>query len=254
MDSKPIGSKLKEARINANITVKEISDILTMRGFKASPSTIYSWENDNSQPTPDAFLCMCKHYGISNPITFFEYNTKNTFTDTAALAAQPPHYANLDAPYRTAVDAVSDAMYKAQEQAKNQATATSMPDNVIDISTRRVALYEIRPSAGHGNLLDESPYTIVEIGPDAPIETSYCLTVSGDSMEPKLHDGELLYVRQQDYVEDGEIGIFVYDENVYVKRLEHRSGHTYLISLNSAYDPIKVNEYFEFCCLGKVLN
>ncbi len=72
--SKNIGKILKECRIAANITVKEISELLTQRGFKASESTVYSWENDNSQPTPGALLTMCTAYGIEDVLSTFGYN------------------------------------------------------------------------------------------------------------------------------------------------------------------------------------
>ena len=58
-----IGSTLKKYRNEAKISVKQISDILISKGFKASEKTIYSWESGNSQPTPDALLIMCDSYG-----------------------------------------------------------------------------------------------------------------------------------------------------------------------------------------------
>lgn len=73
MESKKMGAALKCARVAAGISVKEISDLLTLLGFKASPNTIYSWENDNSQPTPDALLYMCQKYGIADPLKYFGY-------------------------------------------------------------------------------------------------------------------------------------------------------------------------------------
>ena len=42
-----IGETLKKCRLEANISVKEISDLLISKGFKASEKTVYSWE----QPT-----------------------------------------------------------------------------------------------------------------------------------------------------------------------------------------------------------
>ena len=72
--NKGIGKILKESRISSNISVKEISDLLVHKGYKASESTIYSWENENSQPTPGAFLVMCEAYGIKNILTTFGYN------------------------------------------------------------------------------------------------------------------------------------------------------------------------------------
>ena len=50
MASENIGKLLREARINANISVEKISEELISLGFKAGKNTIYSWENGNSQP------------------------------------------------------------------------------------------------------------------------------------------------------------------------------------------------------------
>ncbi len=75
--NKNIGKILKESRISSGISVKEISDILVSKGYKASESTIYSWENENSQPTPGAFLVMCGTYGIKNVFNTFGYNGYN---------------------------------------------------------------------------------------------------------------------------------------------------------------------------------
>ncbi len=74
------GKKLKQARISAKVSVKEISKLLIEKGQKATPNTIYSWENGNSQPTPDALLTMCEKYNISDPLVYFGYtNTDSAF-------------------------------------------------------------------------------------------------------------------------------------------------------------------------------
>ena len=56
-----IGETLKKCRIEAGKSVKEISDLLISKGFKASEKTIYSWEKNNSQPTPELCLLCAKH-------------------------------------------------------------------------------------------------------------------------------------------------------------------------------------------------
>lgn len=68
-----IGENLKKCRVDAKKSVKEISDLLKSKGFKASEKTIYSWESGNSQPSPDAFLIMCKAYNISDILKTFGY-------------------------------------------------------------------------------------------------------------------------------------------------------------------------------------
>lgn len=72
-----MGEILKNKRIESAYSVKEVSDALVAKGFKASNSTIYSWENNNSQPTPDAMFFLCNMYGIDNVLKTFGYDGKD---------------------------------------------------------------------------------------------------------------------------------------------------------------------------------
>ena len=248
--------RIKEARIKKGLTQTELGKLIGV-----AKTTVAGYEK-NHEPTAAKLGEIADVLDVDvNFLLQDEVKAQSSARRNALPVAQPPHYADLLDEYRAIVDATSEQAYKAQTLAVKAAlaalqedAATGVPNNVIEIEKRRVALYEVRPSAGRGNILNESPYTIVEIGPEAPIQTSYVLTCGGNSMEPKLHDGDLLYVKEQDYVEDGEIGIFVYDDNVYVKKQERHGNNCYLVSLNPEYKPIKINDNLEFCCLGKVLN
>ena len=72
--ARKIGDTLRESRISAGISVEQISDILTRKGYKASIKTIYSWENGNSSPNTDALLEMCDIYKIDNILATFGYD------------------------------------------------------------------------------------------------------------------------------------------------------------------------------------
>ncbi|MBS6236494.1 helix-turn-helix transcriptional regulator [Anaerotruncus colihominis] len=73
MDDKDFGAKLKSIRTRSGKTVPEISSFLISLGYKASEKTIYSWEAGRSQPTPDAFLDLCKFCGITDVLSTFGY-------------------------------------------------------------------------------------------------------------------------------------------------------------------------------------
>ena len=45
--------------------------------------TIYSWENGNSQPTPDALLVMCRAYGVEDVLGTFGYAPEKPTTIAA---------------------------------------------------------------------------------------------------------------------------------------------------------------------------
>ena len=101
MASENIGKLLREARINANISVEEISEALISLGFKAGKNTIYSWENGNSQPTPDALLYMCKRYHIRDILDYFGYKAPNT---TLEMILTNPHEQKVITAYRAQPD------------------------------------------------------------------------------------------------------------------------------------------------------
>ena len=65
------------------------------------------------------------------------------------------------------------------------------------------------------------------------------LRVVGDSMEPKISDGDTIIVRKQETAEPGEVIVAtVNGSDACVKRLKTLEGGIMLISTNPAYEPI----------------
>ena len=75
------------------------------------------------------------------------------------------------------------------------------------------------------------------------------MRVSGNSMEPVYHDGDMVLIASQPTVEVGKIGIFIVNDEGYIKKF----GGDKLISLNPDYDDIILNEDDSFYCKGKVI-
>jgi len=65
------------------------------------------------------------------------------------------------------------------------------------------------------------------------------LLIKGDSMEPRIYDGDVVIVRQQEDAENGDIVIaLVNGDDATCKRLMKYAGGISLISLNSKYEPM----------------
>lgn len=127
---KDIGKTLKECRAASKMSVKEISDLLTKKGFKASESTIYSWENGNSQPTPGALLTMCTAYGIDNVLETFGYNGYDNDGSIQLNLNEIEHiekYRLLDPHGKDMVDTV---LIKEYDRCQEQAASTS---NIVQL-------------------------------------------------------------------------------------------------------------------------
>ena len=90
-----VGETLRKCRIAAGKSVREMSELLTANGFKASEKTIYSWENGNSQPTPDALLVMCRAYGVEDVLGTFGYAPEKPTTIAAHFDGMNLHLNRL---------------------------------------------------------------------------------------------------------------------------------------------------------------
>ncbi|MBO5569729.1 MAG: LexA family transcriptional regulator [Clostridia bacterium] len=139
----------------------------------------------------------------------------------------------------------------------------------VSASRKNMKIYQLPVSAGTGDWLDSDDYETLSFPRHAvPDGADFGVYVDGSSMEPSYHDGQIAWVRQVCSLEEGDIGVFLYDGCAYIKEYHERmpedtedfldsSGvlHPQIIfhSLNPAYAdiPIENDSYYLF---GKVLN
>ncbi len=115
---------------------------------------------------------------------------------------------------------------------------------------RTLMLYELPVSAGSGVYLDSSKAERVSVPNNTKtMEADYALRISGNSMEPKFHNGDVLLVQNAESVEVGEAGIFLLDGNGFFKIY----GGDRLISLNPDYGPILLKDFTDVQCRGRVI-
>ncbi len=115
---------------------------------------------------------------------------------------------------------------------------------------RTLLLYDLPVSAGSGVYLDDSKAERVSIpNNQKTLEADYALRISGNSMEPKYHNGDVLLVQNAEAVEVGEAGIFLLDGNGFFKIF----GGDRLISLNPDYGPILLKDFADVQCRGRVI-
>lgn len=129
--------------------------------------------------------------------------------------------------------------------------------SITEEDIQEIRLYEIPASAGTGSFIDcDVPYEIkkvdLTVAPQARI-ADFALYVRGDSMEPDYYDGDIVFVKEQPCIDNGQIGIFIYDNVSYIKKYSIQDDGVYLISLNDKYKPIKVDKSTPFRTCGLVL-
>ena len=116
-----------------------------------------------------------------------------------------------------------------------QANASLLPSDKI----RMIPIYE-SVSAGFGAYADNyiTGYTPCYIVNDEEARNTLCITVQGDSMYPKIENGDLVQVLRQDWAENGQIAVVLIDgESGLVKKFEADKDAITLISINPEYPP-----------------
>ena len=136
----------------------------------------------------------------------------------------------------------------ATNQLDEQNKVTEIADYQIE---KEYPYYDDAVSAGTGQYIGISQRETITL----PVEfdADYVVPVDGDSMEPEYHDGDYIFIESTVNVSDGEIGVFEYYGDTYVKQLILEDDHAYLHSLNKKYKDMKVDADSDFRVLGKVV-
>lgn len=79
------------------------------------------------------------------------------------------------------------------------------------------------------------------------------LKIKGDSMEPKIHDNDIVIVKSMSDAENNDIVIAMINNEATCKRLHKYSNSVVLTAINSDYKPIEVTPDEDIYILGKVV-
>ena len=112
-----------------------------------------------------------------------------------------------------------------------------IPANIIPLpETRKIPLVGAI-ACGKPILADENIEDYINIPKDLPGD--FALTCKGDSMiNARIFDGDIVYIRQQDTIDNGEIAAVLIDNEATLKRVKLFEDHISLEPENPQYRPI----------------
>ena len=226
-----VNETLQTIRKDKGITQTQVAEFLTEHGVEVTQRAISKWERGDTQPNTEQFLLLCELYDIRDVLS--------------TIKGQPGVFDTLNMHGKSRVKEYIRLLDSDEAFSTN---AHKHPDKQI----RTLPLYELPVSAGTGQFLDSDSYELIEVDESVPLSATFAVRISGDSMTPRYADKQIIYIKQQQSVDNGECGIFSLNGNAYCKVL---AGDTdvKLESLNSNYSPIAVGEYDEFRVIGKVV-
>ncbi|HEL1143053.1 TPA: XRE family transcriptional regulator [Streptococcus equi subsp. zooepidemicus] len=111
--------------------------------------------------------------------------------------------------------------------------------------------YDHAASAGTGQYLSDVQVETIELPVD--YDADFVIPVYGDSMEPEYHSGDYVFVKLSVELTDGDIGVFEYYGDAYIKQLLINAEGAFLHSFNSKYDDIPIDRDSDFRIIGEVI-
>lgn len=228
-----IGQIPKQLRINSGKTQKEVADLLGR-----NQPIVGHWESGYAQPDANTLFSLCKIYGVSVDEAFGFKPKRNSLSAFEQEHIQK--YRDLDDHGKEMVDIVIEK-------------ETARLHKEIEESAPIISLIKYRTpaSAGRGIPLDSvQDWDRMEVISNAYTrKADYCISVSGNSMEPKFYDGDMLLVKEQDDIDFGEVGVFLVNGEGYIKQ----KGEHYLISLNRNVPNVYIGDGDDIVCEGLVI-
>ena len=203
-----------------------------------SANAVSNWEHGRGRPDLNLLPALCAALEIS----FYELFG----IPDPALPPSPEEqlllerYRALSRGHRSAVDRMTEALLDAQ-------AAESLPP------IRRLVCYGKALSAGPGDPTEfNGEGTPIYLYASRRVDRADCVfSVSGDSMEPRFHDGDRVLVSRipdASALQYGEVGAFIAGNETYIKVSVEDGLH----SLNPAYGVIRFGEDTPVYLIGRV--
>ena len=213
-----------------------------------SKAAVSAYVKGEQMPRMDKLETLAQHYGVS-----------------IAALIQPPGDAPEPAPHRDEHPAVRifDSLNEAgqREYIRYGRFLTEQPAYRVPGGQRKVEYikhYLVPAAAGYASPIEGEDYELLERDMNTPLEADFCISIRGDSMEPYIKDGSIVYVKRDAPLREFDVGVFFVDGDVFCKQwCVDYVGTLHLLSANPLRQDANLTiprESGRSCvCFGKVL-
>ncbi len=213
--------QLKAQRESIGLSRAALAELLGV-----SASAVGNYETGVSFPKEDVLLRLFNALRTEPNRLFCDSFLSRTPTLSAAEHELLEKYRSLSTVGRDTVRSVTDALCDYRDELLGERSTAAEP--------RLIPLYASPAAAGYAAPVPDEDFTYLTADDTVPRGADFAVRIQGDSMEPVIQDGGIVYVNR-DPLADGDVGIFCVDGAMLCKQY-HRDalGMTYLFSLNRA--------------------
>ena len=243
-----IGKKIQSARKECGLTLSDLSARLQSYGVKVSRGAASKWETGETVPNAYQLVAVINALGMDESVFNFMEDYVPALNEAGRRKVSE---------YRE--DLIATGKYR------------PTPKRNSNIQYIDMRISNLRVSAGTGSILDEGNFEKISFPKDkVPEDADFGIRVSGDSMEPVYHDGQIVWVQECERVGIGEVGVFICDGEGFLKAYDEQEpdetiaedftdsyGNIHpqamLVSYNQAYETKVIPPDSELRVVGRVL-
>lgn len=243
-DHRTLADALHEARLNADKTQTEAARILG-----CTAQAISSWERGCTRIDCVSLFRLLTGYGTD--ICAFlrrcgvpipkESTPASTDHELVKLCSQ------MTSEQRRTLLRIAEVLVESREEE---------PEKSAERPRRIIPLYHYLAAAGYPSPAPGEDFEDYAVDADSPAD--FAARIDGDSMEPWIHDGDIVLAQRRVDLRDGEVGIFYARDGMVCKQFcQDSQGNIYLFSLNrnrrDADVHIPASSDLRVFCYGRVL-
>lgn len=133
----------------------------------------------------------------------------------------------------------------------NEIEELDVGDDFSVENTKVIKLFEMAVCAGDGFIIDDATeYQKINTRLE---QADFAVKLSGNSMQPKYNDGDVLIIKETEELDFNDIGIFTVDGDTMCKQYTEANNKIILHPFNPEYNDIEINENMCFRIQGKVI-
>ncbi|NQI74757.1 helix-turn-helix transcriptional regulator [Streptococcus suis] len=234
-----IGQKIKDFRKLAGMTQTDLAQRL-----ETTKQTISRYEKGDRKPGQDTLFELTDIFKVS----IDDFFPPITPTAPNSLIEQiSDKVVQLTEPNQKNVLRYSSELLDKQNTVTDSKNTVNEPQAVYFTYN----YYDQPASAGTGQYLNDVKVETIEL--PIEVDADFVVPIYGDSMEPEYHSGDYIFVKLSVDLSDGDIGVFAYNGDAYIKQLRITDQGAYLHSLNPDYDNIPITADTDFRTIGEVV-
>lgn len=237
------GRRLRERRIELGMSQSELA-----RRLGVTSAAVSNYESGQNSVREDVLLKLFCVLDIDPNYLYQDSLSGKSFNCSVEEKSLVLKYRALSTVGRQALHSVVDALGAYQSDFE----AASPPAEI-----RQIPLYSCPAAAGYAAPVFGEDFEYIDVTGDVPRGADLAVRIQGDSMEPYIGDGSVVYLNR-DPLASGDVGIFCVDGEMLCKQfVRDRLGMVYLFSLNRKRADADVvlppSSGRALVCMGRVL-